>query len=409
MSDVRPFRAHFYNQNIVGPLERVVVPPFDVISKKEKNFFFKKSPFNFARVILGKNQGDGYKAVSQRLQKWKEKKVLILDSEPHYYVWEQSFLHGKQCLKRYSIAAIVAISDYKKKKILPHEKTLLAPKLDRLKLIRACQANLSPVFMMYDDPRYYLERKIIPKLKAPFLRFQDEEGVIFRIWKVDDFLLSNLIQKEFKKRKLYIVDGHHRFGASLMLSDLERKNKDHPCHYAMSVITNMQSKSLVVYPIYRLLKRTDKFNKEQYLTALSKHFIIRKRKGVSSLKRSQWGILFRNDPSYYEVSLPREKRKTVIKTMKGHALVKDLDVSILQQVVVPQNLLEEIRYTRGMGNRLKEEILALKKGKYEALWMVKAPSVQELKQIANVSEVMPAKSTFFYPKVFAGLLIRSFS
>ena len=210
MTDVRPFCALYYNKNKVGSLDDVIVPPYDVISERDKKQFFKKSPFNYARIILGSSKNQ-YASVGKTFRRWVEEDVF-LRSDPAFYVWEQQFSKEGQILKRFGLVSAVALKDFRRGNILPHENTFDAPIQDRLRILKACQANLSPIFMTYHDPQRALEKKLFkwcrtlgpdgPRPKGPFLKFKDKQGVESRIFKIEDKTVMKFIRQFFLKKKL---------------------------------------------------------------------------------------------------------------------------------------------------------------------------------------------------------------
>ncbi len=421
MVDFRPFRALYYDSNKVGSLDDVIVPPYDVISERDKKQFFKKSPFNFARIILGSSK-DQYASVGKTFRKW-IKEGVFLKSDPAFYVWEQQFLKEGQFLTRFGVVSAVALRDFRKGNILPHENTFAAPIEDRLRILKACQANLSPIFMTYDDPRRELEEKLFKccqthrldgqrpdgqRPDGPFLEFKDTEGVRSLIYKIEDKAMVKFIHQFFLKKKLYIIDGHHRFATALFYSEQKKSSGGGGFDQVLSVIINMGDPALVVYPIYRLLKPHRLFYKENYLRTLRKDFKIKQTSKVVPLKRREWGIQFFEDSSFYILTVTPQKLKWLMKEMKLHLAVKNLDVAILQEKIIPKEVSKNIRYVRGMGERLGLAEADLRRGKYVVLWRVNAPTIEELKKVAEARQVMPAKSTFFYPKVLSGALIRPF-
>ncbi|MBI3017333.1 MAG: DUF1015 domain-containing protein [Deltaproteobacteria bacterium] len=395
MANVRPFKALYYNPKKVSHLENVFVPPYDVISEREQKVFFKKSPYNFARIILGKTDRDGYKTVRKRFLSWQAKNILIEDSKEHFYFWEQKFFDRGRSLSRKGIVAAVALDDFYQGKIRPHEKTLDAPKADRLKILKACQANLSPVFMMYEDSSQVLEKEIIKYCQKPFVAMRDSNGVLNKIWKIENEKLLQRIQAVFSFKNLYIIDGHHRFATALNY----RKSD-----FILSVITNMSDPALVIYPIYRALPKGVSFYKESYLKSLEKFFIIQKKKIFKKLVSNHWGVFFHKDPYFYELTC--KNKNSLMARLKGVRVVKELDVALLQNVIIPQTLIPHIEYIKGGGEALKMALADLRRGTYQALWLTMAPTVQQVKQVADQKAIMPPKSTFFYPKLLSGPLIR---
>lgn len=401
MVRIEPFKGLYYNSQKVK-LKNVFVPPYDVISEEEKKAYFKKSPYNYARIILGKDEERGYEKAEKLFQEWQTKKILIEDTSNCFYLWQQKFKHEGKLKKRFELLASVLLDDFKKGQILPHEKTLDAPKSDRLEILKATKANLSPVFMMVEDPDKFLEKLLSPKKQA-FIHMKDEKGVEHTLWRIADTELQKKIQNFFEKKTLYIVDGHHRFATAL---NYQLLSSSRGSNFVLTAITNMSDPSLVIDPIYRVLKSSEDFfwNKESYLRKLHEDFVIRKKKTISQLKKNTWGIMFSKDTFFYELS-PKNV-EGLLKAMVGAFVVRDLDVSILEQKIIPQEVKEYISYIRGSGKPLKEAFQELKKGKLLALWMAKAPNVFQVKAVADHHEIMPPKSTYFYPKILSGPIIR---
>ncbi|MBI3019683.1 MAG: DUF1015 domain-containing protein, partial [Deltaproteobacteria bacterium] len=401
MANVRPFKALYYDPKKVLHLEKVFVPPYDVISEREQKAFFKKNPYNFARIILGKTTHDGYETARKRFQNWQAKKLLIEDSMEHFYFWEQKFFDHGQWVSRKGIVAAVALNDFYRGKIRPHEKTLDAPKADRLKILEACQANLSPVFMMYEDPNQTLEKEIIKYCQKPFLKMRDSNGIWNKIWKIEKEGVSRRIQKVFVSKNLYIIDGHHRFATALNYQKERRKvipglssprkrepsegsSKKKPWNFILSVITNMSDPALVIYPIYRALPKRAHLNKEHYLKSLEKLFTIHKKKRFVRLHKNHWGIFFHKDPYFYElVCKNKGSLAACLKGVKGAKVVKELDVAILQNVIIPQVVIPQLEYIKGEEKAFKAALHDLHEGKIQALWLTTAPTVQQVKSVAD--------------------------
>jgi len=415
MVNIEPFSAYYYNTEKVR-LSDVIVPPFDVISESERKRFSKRHPYNFVKIILGKERGGGYQRAGELFQLWKKKNILIRDTQAHFYFWQQTFREKRKRLTRSGLVAEVALDGFRRGDIVPHEKTFEAPILDRLQVVEATRANLSPVFMMYDGGKMSLENKIIQKCGKPFLQFHDLEGVKSRIWKIEERDLEKEIQNYFQNKKLYIVDGHHRFATALAFREKHkqtsvssrspvssrRKPGSTPLDFVLTVICNMADPALSIYPIHRMLLRQKDFDREAYLKRLASDFVISKKRGMPKvLKRKRWGILFHHDPVYYELS-PKRGSPFFKKAKEA------LDVFILQESIIPKKYRDDLRYTKAIGKNLEREFLKLREGKYEAIWLTREPSLDQIKAIADAHEVMPQKSTFFYPKIFAGALIRCF-
>jgi len=243
---------------------------------------------------------------------------------------------------------------------------------------------------------------------------RDSNGVLNKLWKVENEKLSQFIQKKFSSKNLYIIDGHHRFATALKYQKERRDPILHPSprvakgegssDFILSVITNMSDPALVIYPIYRALPRGAHLDKESYLKNLEKFFTIYKRKKFKPLLRNHWGIFFHKDPYFYE--LVCKNRRALGAQMKEAKGVTELDVAILQNVIIPKALIAQVHYIKGGGQALKLALQDLEREKYKVLWLTTAPTVWQVKRVADHRAIMPPKSTFFYPKLLSGPLIR---
>ena len=183
---VVPFCGVRYNADKVGVLDSVFAPPYDVISPQEQNELYEKNPHNVIRLILSKGEGDEkYIEAAETFRRWINDGVLIQDREPCIYPYYQEFKENGKLVTRKGIIAAVKLEDVSSKKIIPHERTFAAPKLDRLKLTSACRANLSPVFAIYSDPEGALEKSIEDRLsKEPIVKAVSRDGVKNYIWRI---------------------------------------------------------------------------------------------------------------------------------------------------------------------------------------------------------------------------------
>ncbi|OGQ14985.1 MAG: hypothetical protein A3B70_04255 [Deltaproteobacteria bacterium RIFCSPHIGHO2_02_FULL_40_11] len=403
MVSVHPFKALHYHPKHVT-LKKVCVPPYDVISNDEKKKFLKQSPYNFSRIILGKDK-TGYKTASRRFQSWQDRHILIQDEKEGFYFWEQTFLFQGKKVVRSGLMCGVSLHDFFKGGIRPHENTFEAPKSDRMEILKACQANLTPIFMMYDDPKKVIEKKILPRLESPVLRMTDAFGVKHRIWKIEALDQKQEIQKVLSQKNLYILDGHHRFATALKYYTQHKKQNS--AHAVMSFITNLCSPGLKVYAIDRILPFDQDFSKGAYLKKLQNEFKIQQSKKRVQPGIRKWVIRFSKDPIFY-VLKPKNLKK-IMASISNPKVIRDLDVAILHEKIIPSKIQSNLKYLRGMPEYRKRLFKEVSRGQHSAIWMCAAPNLKQLKAVSDAALVMPAKSTYFYPKLLSGLLIRPFN
>jgi uncharacterized protein (DUF1015 family) len=394
-SVVKPFRATYYNPKLIKDHSRVICPPYDVISPKQLLMLRKSSPYNFSKVLIADN--GNYKKTSLTLRCWAKNKILVEDSLQSLYLYEQKFKVGKKNLIRFGILSLLKMDNGD---IFPHEHTLKAPKEDRKRIIRAVQANLSPVFVIAISRLEALHS--IYKgccAKTPFFKFKDYEGNLNRVWKISDKKQIAKLAKAVSNSKIVIADGHHRFEISYDYFKKNR-NKFKDLNYILAYITDCQ-KGLNILPTHRIVKIKD--GPQVFLDKLKPYFSLTKVK-LSLLERklnnsSKFSFGIYRDSKAYFAELKDQKTLNRIPDKS----YKRLDTYVFHQLVLP--LLEKeggIEYTHSVDEAKK---LA---GKEKTAFILKAVDLDSVFKISSKGFRLPQKSTYFYPKVISGIVIRRF-
>jgi len=261
MIRIAPFRGGFYNQRKIRDLAKVVAPPYDVISKEEQEKLYKKSPYNFVRLDLSQ-EPDSYDVVARTLNEWQAQGILERDETPAIYFLTQRFKlkSGEQKL-RTGFFALVELQDLSGGDIRPHEKTLDAPKEDRLKLMLATQAQLSPIFALYAQPKPTINHLLAVAVEGapPFIEIEQDNGEECRLWRITDAALIQKLQQEMKDQSLLIADGHHRYEATLNYRNHMRNargqwNGREDFNYILTYFANVHDESVVILPTHRLVR-----------------------------------------------------------------------------------------------------------------------------------------------------------
>ena len=212
MARIAPFRGVFYNQKKVRDLSKVIAPPYDVISREEQEKLYRRSPYNFVRLDLSQ-EPNSYGAVAQLLQDWQAQGIFQRDETPAIYFLTHRFtLKSGQEKLRQGFFALTELQEFSQGTIRPHEKTLDAPKEDRLKLMLSCHAQLSPIFALYAQPKQTINKMLAAHVEGvapPFIEVEQENGDECRLWRISDPSLIKKIQQEMKDQPLLIADGHH--------------------------------------------------------------------------------------------------------------------------------------------------------------------------------------------------------
>jgi uncharacterized protein (DUF1015 family) len=429
MVRIAPFRGVFYNQRKVRDLSKVIAPPYDVISKEEQEKLYRKSPYNFVRLDFNQ-EPDSYSAVAQLFQAWQDEGILERDPAAAIYYLTHRFSVKTDGEKiRRGFFALTQLQDFTDGTIRPHEKTLEAPKEDRLRLMLACHAQLSPIFALYAQPKQTLNRMLATHVEGmePFIQVEQENGDECQLWRVTDLALVQRVQQEMKDQPLLIADGHHRYEATLnyrnqMRSKRGEWNGREAFNYILTYFANMSDENLVILPTHRLVRGYQPqpflqleeglqryFYLEQYpKTPEGKGWFLKALKSGSK-KQRLIGASFKRDPRYLILRLKNKRiMQRLAKDLSGP--LQELDVTMLHLLIL-ENILgltpeqqvngETLRYSQD-----EEAVLqTLEKEDYQAAFLLNRPKAEEILTIAASGETMPQKSTYFYPKLISGLIV----
>lgn len=427
MPNIKPFKGVVYNKKKIGNLAKVVAPPYDIIPKDMQNELYRASPYNIVRLELGKIRpadslrDNRYTRAKKFFDSWLKNNLMVRDEKASIYIYSQKYREGGRVIDRIGFIALMGL-DGGKKKVLPHEKTLLAPKLDRLDLMRSIKANLSPIFVLYEDTSHSI-LKILKKTSArkkPFIDISFD-GVKNRAWRLDDETDIVRIQAVMRNADTFIADGHHRFEVTRMYSK-ELGNTRAPerlkesARYVMVYFVEAKEDMLTVLPAHRLPKDIGRLKKEEILGRLKEFFVIEKAVSLgammSKLNRSRnihaFGM-YLGRGQFYILSLKSMiPVDTAVKNKPKDW--KRLDVAILhlfifQHVLGIRDDDDNIEFVKSP----QETAKSVDKGKFKMAFFLNPTKVAEVKRIARLGEKMPRKATYFYPKPISGIVINPLS
>ncbi|MFL5309695.1 MAG: DUF1015 family protein, partial [Myxococcales bacterium] len=221
MAEIAPFRAVLYDPARAGPLDRLLAPPYDVVSAAERDRLRAKSPHNFVRVDLPDGEGEAkYANAARELSRWLEGGILRRDERPALYRYHQRFAVGGNEFTRKGFVGRVRLRRYEERVVLPHERTLSGPRLDRLNLTRATRAHLSQVFALYSDPEHRVDAEFAAlESSAPELSGRTDDGTVHQVWRLTDPVAQRRVAAALADARLYIADGHHRYETMLAIRD----------------------------------------------------------------------------------------------------------------------------------------------------------------------------------------------
>ncbi|HWO40529.1 MAG TPA: DUF1015 domain-containing protein [Candidatus Eisenbacteria bacterium] len=428
MARIAPLRALYYNPKKIRDLSKVVTPPYDVISREEQEKLYRKSPYSFIRLDLS-SEPDSYASAADLFRAWQGEGVFVQDETPAIYLLSHRFsLKGGPKRERRGFFALLELQDFTEGDIRPHEKTLSAPKEDRLRLMLATHAQLSPVFALYADPKQSINRMLgeVAEGIPPLLEFVADEADECRLWRVDDPGLVREIGHAMAAHRLLIADGHHRYEAALQYRDRMRAERGNwtgrePFNYVLVYCANINDENLIILPTHRLVRG---FTPQPFLQleeTLQKYFYLEPYpktpdgrawflKALKGGKKQRLiGATFKRDPRYLILRL---KNKRIMQRLAKDlsAPLRELDVSVLHRLVLEHILgLSSDQQARGQTidySQDEEAVLqAVEKEDYQAAFILNPPKAEEIVAVADSGETMPQKSTYFYPKVPSGLVI----
>jgi uncharacterized protein (DUF1015 family) len=416
MADVQAFRALRYDLAVVGSLQSVIAPPYDVIDPEQRAALAARSSHNVVNIDLPEPPlgGDAYEEAARLLDLWKRQGALTRDASPALWALQQDYTgpDGRQLTRR-GIFARVRVEEYGPGKIRPHERTHPGPKEDRLRLTRATQTNLSPIFSLYDDPANGAWGALAPHLNTdPWGIATDADGTLNKLWRIEDGAAIARVKMTLGETELLIADGHHRYETARVYAEEIGGEGDH--RYVLMCLVALQDPGLTIFPTHRLL---DKVNTPEIQQKLGKY--LREHFDVTPIETSELRPPDGDGPLTmgYLDSFHQQPYRLVLKdqALADAALAdypepyRHLDTAVLEALIFKGVLgmtEDDISHLDGLGySRTDDEALQLVQSKeYDCAFFLRGSPVKQVQEIAAAGVNMPPKSTFFYPKVPTGLL-----
>ncbi|MDG6217950.1 MAG: DUF1015 domain-containing protein [Candidatus Thermoplasmatota archaeon] len=436
MVNVAPFKGITYNKEKISDLDTVMSPPYDIISQKEQNRLYKNNPYNFVRLILGKQypedntENNRYTRAGTDFKNWQKEQILVSSEKSAIYPYKVTYTvdNTKRTMSGFFVLLKI---DNKYEQVKAHEQTLSKPKADRLDLLRACYANLEPIQLLYIDENDTINTLIQERVaKEALIDVKGYDGFNHAIWKITNDQVIKKIQELLKNEILFIADGHHRYQTAINYArEMEEKtgntNPNAPFQYRMVILVNMFDEGLAILPTHRLIHLPKNVSKERLRTDLEHYFSVETfpadktidaDKRIAEIKKQletssdhKFAIVFNDE--YSIITLKDESIMNKIAKNKSETW-RTLDVSILHKIVVEkimgisQDTLEDhVKYTR----EDREAIQVVDNEEFDCSILMNATKIDELKAIADAGEHMPQKSTYFLPKMLSGLVMYDMS
>lgn len=422
MPRIFPFYGWRYNQDLVADLRQVVTPPYDVISAEDQERYYARSPYNFIRLLLNNAPGDEkYHDAAKHLREWQESGVLTREHAKVFYLLSQVYEQDGREIRRSGIVAELEIEEFGGS-VLPHEQTIEKHITDRYRLMETTFSNLGQIFMSYRDVDMTLESVQEDMIQTePIIDVMMENDIRYQIWPISDPESINDIQNVLEDTNAIILDGHHRYKTALRFA------QDNPGVFGsdrvMVTLVNTYNPGLNILPTHRKLANlTMEFN--EALTTLSEQFDVTEVSDPNSLlaiirdtegkaKKTRFGMYHRESESSYILQFKNPEILEDIFSRKSQAS-RESDLNILHHFVLKDAFgidttsdadIEKVSYIRGSDSPV--DIINSERD-YEVICFVNPPDLDEVFAIAESGETMPQKSTYFYPKVNSGLILRCF-
>ena len=422
MTAIRPFSALRYDVDRVD-LSKVIVPPYDVIAPEERSAFFDRDPHNAIRFELTRDVADeattDYSEIAENVSAWRSSGVLIRDAAPAYYVLRQSFVAPDgQSLERVGFYGELGLEEYDRGVILPHERTLAGPKADRLKLLRAAQANLSSVFMLYEDREDALGGFLRSAFGEPdglIGQARDDAGVDYELARLVDPEAVRSVAAFLAERSCVIADGHHRYETALEYRREQRANagaatENAPFESTLAYLANAYAPGSLLLPIHRVVREAPAPSAEDWARGLPgwtcrSLVAAGDARAVSAqaseaLAKEAGRAAFVADTGTGELQI-----FTRDKPLGDGLVVRILEEEVIGSVFGLSP--EDIRNGAvGFPKSAERAARDVRDGSGTVALYLNPLSPDDVFRVTRAGEVMPQKSTFFYPKIPTGMVFR---
>jgi uncharacterized protein (DUF1015 family) len=416
-SALEPLRALRYNPEFVE-LGDVVAPPYDVISPADRDAYMRKSPHSIVHLLLP----EGASQAGTLLGDWRREGALLRDTVPSVWWHTQTYLgpDGRE-VERSGFLAAIRLAPYSEGRVRPHERTHARTREGRLELIRAVKANLSPVFGLYDDPEGGPREALLPHVSGPpAMETTDADGTVHRFWQVSDQGAIEAVREAMADRTILIADGHHRYETALAYRDEVRAREgdppgDLPTDFVLMHLVNMHGEGLVVYPTHRVVP-----GRRDVTPDLLSHFAVRELEATPLDVERELNtippetIAFAVWHGAHRPALLCTLRDRAAVSMAMHgipAAVKKVDAAVLEAAILQPmlGLLDAEQFAASDAVRYVRELRAatapVERGEAAAAFILRAPTVEQVRAVADAGAVMPQKSTYFFPKLWSGFLV----
>ena len=401
--EIRPLRGYRYAGDAGRDVSAVVAPPYDQISPEAQDRLYAMSPHNIVRVTYPMDAGDKYGTARRVLDGWLADGVWRRDDRPAIYPYHQTYTVGGQTVTRAGFIALGEVSDYAQGVVLPHERTHAGPKRDRMELLEATAADTGLLFMLTGDPGGELRRATTPS-GEPIAEARDLKGELHRLWRVSDDAAIGRIRELMAARPVIIADGHHRYETAVAYAGR------HPdAAYKLMAFFALEPPGLTILPNHRLVHGVQGFDFDDFMQMAARWFEIAPLADPLSVQLANETIGVVSGPDAALLRLKRQAPADIAWPAGTSAAWRGLAVSILHEGLLRPLLgitdakLDAKTHVDYTADRTEAVQLA-RDGKYQAAFLIAPTTAEELQAVVRGGELLPQKSTHFYPKLLDGLV-----
>ena len=445
MPEIQAFRGVRYNLGRVGSLSDVVTPPYDVIGPELQDHFYKLHPNSFIRIDLNRiepgdddEKNNRYTRAAKFYKQWRNEGVLTVEADPAVYVYHQEFTVAGTTYVRRGFMCHQRLSRFGEGQVFPHEETLPAAKVDRLMLTVTTKAKLSPIFGLYPDPECEAQNLLDAAVAGkPAIEATDHLGVVHRLWPVSDVAVISKLSALMGPKPMFIADGHHRYETACnykeQIYDSGFLSPTHPANFTLMMCVAMDDPGLIVMPTHRLFRSKGPaadgkpielppqqlaLTSEQLTAKLKPCFTTQPAGQGPDAAATVWedietggqqgaiGLCTQKDGRWLVATVTDAGMARMAEVAKEHSQQwRGLGVSLLHRLIV-EDILGCKQLPKPKYVHLIEEVSdGLKTGEFPLAAVVMPATVEHIRTISLGGERMPAKSTYFYPKLLSGLVI----
>ena len=416
MAEVKGMKGLRFQTSKAGSIQELCCPPYDIISEEQRKAYLERNEHNVIRLELPKGD-DPYGTAGRLLEEWIQQGILKREEKESLYIYEEEFTARGERKRVKGFISRVKLEEFEKGVVLPHEETLSKAKEDRFNLMKATFCNFSQIYSLYMDPEHVTLARIDQLSQG-----EPQAEFTHRLWVVSDPETVAAVCGDFKDRKLYIADGHHRYETALNFRNYCREQglakEGDPADYIMMMLVDMEHDGLVVFPTHRLLRNLKNFDPRAAMKACEPYFRVEEKACVAQMEKAldekyakgekafgfycggdRWTLLTLKDLSVLDGLLPGLSEAS-----------KSLDVTVLHTLVLEklfgidkENMANQVNltYTRSF----PEAVESVEKGESQCAFILNPTRVAEIRDVAAAGEKMPQKSTYFYPKLITGLVM----